>query len=1097
MSFQKCENKVVSKTFFYHIIIFFITLIYFIPLLFNFHNNSLLITKFGLFSYGDAIAPNFLGLFILLSSILNLSVKLTYVLFLIIATFLSMEGSFIFLYYSILSITKNSFRLSHSFIFGLLMIFASMFFVFNTFIVNNFDMGPEFYPFFTLALGLVAFSIFHNINSKTKLIFIFSLSALITFQYYGYTLLPLYFDITYLLVFVPIFYFIKKLKWGLISIILSNIIFLVFSGAVSAFSIINGNTYALGNFPYFRPINLIEEHADLLVGSLQKLESITGLNFNLGFTNSILYIEILTLIILSIIIFLFIVKYILYGIDKKTTIFLIILFLLVLVAVPFYNGMNALAAFAISITKSHFVNYQHLGIVLTALNEGRIELFPFYTLVTLLIAISFSEIYNGSIKEDNTLNSIIKRKKYSVTAFISILIIVVLLFTSFSTTVGGYTYANIEKDSPTYAYAVHSNLPDDRTLLYTDPNMFYPGNFYPGQMEMQQDIPDLPMFENFVNMESSPLVNVVLNTMSPSDFIYRSGQEPFIGNYSTSHGYDIISNSPDNVTVGSPVFVLGSMETFDQFLLNNYYLKDKVTRYSAYENATVDYGRFSYYNISNTYLSYLDHKGGIVELNLNASLITNIKVNTGYTFGFSQTDGYYPSHDNNTPSIGISKISSISQALSMYDNDPASFQMVGSNYLNVANTMFSYDKQTNIPFNGPNFNVTMLLYGTGDNMIDGFVDYNGYWYQSDSPFSLDDVKYFYSQSYLDSPSNISYNFTISELSVNPLYRNIIPIYYDSLFGNLTNIKNIIQNSAFVITGKNYNNNDIIGSEIVSESNISKIEPSAYAIDYETNGWYQVFSGDPAQSALYGEDIPPVLNPDQVGYSDYYGYAQSFINGSVLKIPTKESGNMVMAMNILFSPAGGDIIITTGHNSYNISTVSNNPYYKWVFLNVNMDKSLEITNVHGIQSINDIAFMVASQLSYLKNFTSSILLGHNNTPTVTINVGIDQYKTSPVSFDNTFNVNNTKSFIVEYPDPLYTGFNTQVSNASYYSALSWGYFPSIIVYNIDSHNIGIKYYQMTNIINLIIPFIPFLAIPIIYFTPFIYRKIKKIRLVMQH
>lgn len=1092
MSEEKNSDETMFRHPIYHLVIILLSVVYFIPLLLTLNHYPISVTKFALFSYGDTITPNFLGIFLLLSSIMDLGVKLTYLIFLIIATFLSIEGSFTFIYFAVLSLTKSRYHLTHSFSFGLLMIPASLFLVFNTFIVNNYDMGPEFFAFFTLALGLVAISVFCNFTMRAKLLSIFSLSALMTLQYNGYALLPFYFDITFLLIFIPLLYFRKKLKWGIILIFSSNLLFVVFSGAISAFSLISGNAYSLGNFPFFRPINLIEEHADLLIGSLNTLQSITGLNFNLSFANSILFAEMMSLVVLFVILIIFVINYVLQGLDKTFTVFLIILSLIVMMVIPLYQGMNVLSILVVIITSSHTMTYQHLGIVLTAFNADRIELFPYYTLISLIIGLSFSKIYNGSIKEDNALPIIKKGKKITFTLFIIVIVIIILLFTSFSTSIGGYSYADIDKSSPTYAYAVQTNLPDDRTLIYSNPNMFYPGNFYPGEMQMQQDIPDLPMFENFANIESSPLVNPVLNTMSPSDFIYKSGQEPFLNNYSTSLGYNIISNSNDNVTVGYPVFVLGSMETFDQFLLNNYYLRDNITTYNGYKNATVDYGRYSYYHLSNTYLSALENRGSIVEINLNAFLVNSIKANTGYTFGFSQNDTYYPSSNDNAPSIGVSKIFTASQAMSMYDSDPASFQMVGSNYLNAANTMFSYDKESNIPFRGSDINVTILLYGMGSNMADGFVDYHGYWYQSHNLFPVDNASYFYSQSYLDSPSNISYNFTISKLSVNPLYKNVIPVYYDSLFGNLSNIKDIIQNSAVVITGKNYNSNDILGSEIEAESNISKIEPSAYAIDGEANGWYQVFSGDPAQSALYSENVPPVLFPDQVGYSAYFGYAQSFVNMSVLKIPTSESGSKIIALNILFSPAGGDIMIGTGQNSYNISTVSNTPYYKWVFVKAKIDKSLEITNLHGIQSINDIAFMSKTQLNYLEHITSNIILGYNNITDGMINIDLDQYETSPVCFYNTFSVNNTKSFIVEYPDPLYTGFETKITNASYYSALSWGYFPSIMVHGITSHAVKIKYYQKTNIISFMFPFIPFIAIPVIFLAPIVYRKIKKIR-----
>ncbi|MEM3489432.1 MAG: hypothetical protein QXO75_07255, partial [Nitrososphaerota archaeon] len=944
-----------------------------------------------------------------------------------------------------------------------------------------------------IALGISAFSMIYEFSPWVKGTLILLLASLLMMQYYGYTLSPLYFDMTYILIFMPISYFRKKMKWSLLLLFSANIIFFIFSSAYSALPLLQGNSSSLGAFPYFRPLNLIHEQANLGV-SRSFIQDLTGLNFNISFFKSLSNFEHAILFVLVVIVIIQMIEFETKGLNKCKVTLMIIFALLIVMNMPYKNNISLISTLPVYLVSHHIVTYQHLGIILTAFDVNRLILFPYYALLALLIGASSSSVIIKS-KKKNIVKPKETYRKYSKATIplVAVLLVIVLLLASSSLSLGEYSYASINVESPTYAYASSSKLPDDRTLLYSNPFMFYPGNFYPSYEQMQQDIPDLPMFMNFVNVESSPLVNALLNTMPPSDFVFRSGTEPFLTNYTTSEGYNIIHNSPENVTTGYPVFVIGSMETFDQYLLTHYFTNQYSAKYTSYKDATENLGRFSYYEVPNNYTSCLYDKGGIVEINLNASINTTEK-SIGYYFGFSSNDTSQSNSGDLAPSITIASINSRNQALSLYNGDPVSLQLLGSNYVSFGN-MFSYDKQTNIPFRGNSSgNITIILYGLGNSEVEGFIDYHGYWYQSVRPFPVTDINYFYSDAYL-STLGILYNFTISKLAINSHYINLIPIYYDSMFSNLSSLKSAIEDSNILIYGRNYNESDLIGSETVIMDNVTNLQPSAYAIDYQGEGWYQVFSGDPAQSALYAQYIPPVLFPDQVGYSDYYGYAQSFSNNTSLDIPVNTIGNRVIGLNILFSPGGGNISVNTGSQTNIIFTESDHPYYSWVFLNVSMDGKLKITNINGIQSINDISILTVKQFSFLERFTDALLKGKSYFKSMAGKIQFigGQFTASPVSFFSILKITNSSlPIIVEYPSPLYSNFHTLISTGSYLNILSWGYFPSQIIYNTTSAVIVDHYYQHTSILSEFIPLIPLISIPLIYFVSIMYaRKRKKV------
>ena len=1024
-------------------------------------------------TFGTSYFPgSFMQFWMELMGHFNVSLYYNYLSLAIVSLYLSILGSYVFLSNIVTFVqgqkVDGEVPEFDRFLRSVLILLASLVMVMNPFFASNYSLGVNFLPFLMLSLAVSSEAIKFPILDKRFISLLFLAGFLLYFGYGGYILLPFYFAIIFLVIAVPASYKIAPLHRTFVVITFSLLLFLLSSGVLSFLRDSLSGTLG-GLFPYFRPLNLTHEYALLSTSSL--MQAYSGLSFNIGFTSSTLsLLESTIILILVLIILMTAILYIVLA-RRKLIILLLELIVVIILSVPYANNIPIIGYLPLYIISSHTFTYIHYGEILSVFDANRLLLFIYWSVFSALIAVGavflVSSVNLLKLSGSLSKNNFPRRLKVLTTTVLPIVAILVILLASYSTVIGAYNSLSFDTNSPTYAYASHGNISYDRMLLFQNENSFYPGNFYPGYMQTQADIPDKPMYVNFVNLESSPIVKAGLDSLPPASFVYNNGSENFIDGGKLSDGYNFISNSNENVTVGYPVFVLGSQYTFDQYIFKNYYTELNTTHIESYVNASINYGRFAYYSLPHEYLSYLNHTGGLIELNLNVKILKNIQNGTAYTFGFSNASQYYPLGTNEL-SVGIGVFNQSSSSVLFGSGNPIIRDFNSTEYLSTSSYSTSYNLENYIPFDGNSTgNISFVFFNSGKNGIYGFIDYGGQWYQSLTNYSISDLIYFYSQAYLDQPSGISYNFTVSDLQINPNYKNVIPIYYDSPFGNLDAFIEAVRHTDLIIRGKNFPLSDLVGSLMDFSSNSTVINPSAYSISMPENGWYQVFADGAAQSSYSGEYIPPVIDQPVFGYSAYDGFAQSIIENSSFTVPTgmTSPGLHSLEMNLLFSPVGGNLIIDAGGSRYIVNTIANNSYYGWINLNVSGPFSkLGIVDKTGVQSINQIVLSPVSTHNYFVRLAESILsIGHSQvlSELPQLNVTSSSFNTKPVMYSATISLNYTPkslSIMMEYSNPTYSGFKVSSTSSTSFIVPAWASFPAIIVYNLTTNKPNVKYYE---------------------------------------
>ena len=1058
-------------------------------------------------SFGASFFPDtFEQLWMVTLSHLGISLYYIYLSFAIVSLYLSLLGSYIFIRNTVILIHGRNQNgiLNHnnSLTLSIVILFSSILLSMNPFFANNFNLGVGFILFLSLSLAMASEAIKFSVLDKRMVSLVTLTSFLLIFGYYGYILIPVYFAIIFLIIIIPASYRVVPITRPIYVLIVSEILFFVFSGSAGFITgSLSGSAESL--FPFFRPLNLEHEYSLLSTSSI--FRSIAGLSFNVGFSSGQLLLIGLFIIVLIAVTLVLYILFAYISCRKKPLFLLLELFIVINMSFPYTGNLPVIALIPVYLISSHIVTYNHLGEILSIFDANRFLLFPYWFLLPVILATVISFVANyEKVVNGNRSSYLAKHQKKIKNVFrVSVIVfcLTILILASYSVFVGPYNYLNLEKNSPTYAYTIRGNDSYNRMLLYQNANIFYPGNIYPSWMQMQADIPDKPTYINFLNMESSPLVSTLLNALPPASFIYSNGTEKFLHGSSLANGYKVIKNSNANVTVGYPIFVLGSQYTFDRYIFHNYYKNINATTLTGYSNASMGDGRCVYYSIPSDYIQTLERKGGMVDINTNIRLLSAIKNGTAYTFGLSNESQYYPGGSNEL-SFGIGSFNKTSSTTLLGSGNPISNDFNYSEYLSIGNA-HSYDLENYIPFQGNDVgNVSIIFYNSGTGGIYGFIDYGGQWYQSETNYSVSQIRYFYSQAYLDSTNGINYNITFSRLIRNNAYQNLIPIYYDSPFGNERALINSIKYSDLMAEGKNYHLSDLVGSFLVNSANSTLINPSAYSIEQPQNGWYQVFSDGAAQSSFSAEYIPPVLDPPVYGYGTYTGFAQSVVENSTFTVPIGglNSGEKYLDINLLFSPAGGDLNITSGGKSYLIDTRSNSSYYGWVGFNIsgNIGK-LKIRDVTGIQSLNQIVSASISSYKYFLKLALSLNLNNNFTSLSSlppINVISTSYKTGPVNYGTYMDINNKTNvnIILEYSNPTYSNFLDSSTNSESFLLSSWASFPAIMIHNITARSLQIKFFESNvSYYSGYLPFVEFQGIWLPFLVSFVFKK-KSVKLV---
>lgn len=1069
---RKIESRFVKKLII-NVLIFAIPLAYYSP---KFIATSSIGSKgFVTSAFGANYFPaSFMQFWMVLMERFDVSLYYNYLSLSIVSLYLSILGSYVFL--------TNVLSLAHSegesavggqnraFSFSITLIILSLLMSANPFFSDNYDLGVGSIPFLMLSLASVSEALRFKFSDWRFFSLVF-LTGFFLILSYAYILLPVYFVMIFISILIPVSYKVIPMLRVLVAILLSIILFFVGSG-ISGF-ITGSLSGSLGGlFPYFRPLNLEHEYALLSVSGL--LKAVSGLSFNVSFSQStLILLELLTISLLIFLALIIIVAYIFHG-KKKPLVFFLLFFVTLILSLPYKNNIPLIGYVPIFIISNHIVMYNHLGEALSIFDSNRLLLFLYWILLPATFAVGISTLSfrsrSGSAGLSGSKKNLVKRYKLISNATIVIISIFIILIVILSSMNGPYNYLNLDKSSPTYSYANSENDSYNRMLLYQNQNLFYPGNIYPSYMEMQADIPDKPMYVNFLNMESSPLIIPTLNSLPPASFIYQKNTERFIHGTRLTDNFNEISNTNGNVTVGYPAFVLGSQYTFDQYIFNNYFMRTNETSFKSYNDTYYNYGRFAYYSIPNELLSYLNNLGGMIEINTDIKITSPIQNGSAYTFGISNASQYYPLGVNELGfGIGVFNRSTVPALLG--NGNPITNGFNYSEYLSVGNA-FSYNLEDYIPFQGNAVhNVSIVFYNSGLNGILGFIDYGGQWYQSLSNYSISQIRYFYSQAYLDSPSGIAYNVTLFELHLNNHYKNIIPIFYDSPFANLGQLIKTIDHSDLLVKGHDFSISDLIGSFLEASGNSTTINPSAYSIQKPQDGWYQVFSDGAAQSSYSAEYIPPVIDYPVFGYNGYDGFAQSVINNSIFTVPvsTLHSGKFILDLNLLFSPFGGYLTVNVDGKSFNIDSHANSSYYGWYGINVSGNiNSLNIRDDNGVQSINQIVLSSLSSYRYFVKLANQVLAEAsftNLSDLPSFNVTKTTYGVSPIVYEATISTqrNFFGNLILEYSNPTYySGFSVSTINSSSILLPTWASFPAIIVYNTTGNSLNIKYSESASV-----------------------------------
>jgi hypothetical protein len=1029
------------------------------------------------------------------------SLYYNYLSFAVVCLYLSLLGSYIFLY-NVSEIIQmrnklNSSKINNSFTRNVILVTISLTISINPFFANNYELGVGFILFLTLSLAAASEALKFNTFDYRFISLLFLTSFFLILGYGEYILLPVYFIVIFITILIPVTYkTIPKIRVFLFAL-LSSLSFYFFSGE-SGFILSSVSGYHNNLFPFFRPVNLEHEYALLSVSGI--IKAISGLSFNISFSQLVLsYLEGIAIVNLYLVIIFVVFSYWLSG-KKKPIMLFTELTIVIILSLP-YNGLIPIIGYIpLFLISNHTFLYNHLGEVLSIFDVNRLLLFPYWFLLGVIAAISISiNLSKLSLSKGDSFHEIkseLRRHKSFFNKLVVIFLLTIFIMAALTTMIGPYNYLNFEKSSPTYAYANNANDSYNRILFYQNPSLFYPGNIYPSYMEMQADIPDKPVYENFVNMESSPLISPTLNSLPPASFVYHNNTERFVNGRTLSSSYNCISNQNENVTVGYPIFIIGSQYTFDQFIFNNYYKIKTMYNFSSVNKSSKDYGRFNYFNIPTKLLKHLSEAGNLIEINTNIELQRLIKNDSAYTFGVSNSSAYFPT-GNNEMCFGIASFNSSSIGDILGVGNPIDNAVKYSEYLSIKNA-FSYNLQNFIPIQGNEVkNVTVIFYNGGKSGIFGFINFNGQWYQSQDNYSISQIKYFYFQAYQDFPQEVHYNITMSELIVNKLYKNVIPIYYDSTFSNISQLTKTIERSDLVIEANNFSVSNLVGSYIEACKNSTIINPSAYSIEEPEDGWYQAFPDGAAQSSYFSEDIPIVVDQPYFGYNAYDGFAQSVVGGSSFKIPINDlqDGGYKLELNLLFSPFGGNLTISYCGKEVNISTFANSSYYSWYGININGNpKSLKITNQNGVQSINQIAILKVNSYIQLKELVIHLLNSLSSKSFYNLQnyeVIKSSLKVFPVQFNAQIKVlsNFMDNLIVEYSNPTYSDFSKYSTNSVSLLTATCGAFPSIIVSKIKKDNITVEFYEQRSV--YFSGYLPYLEIQLVW-IPVVIDKIIKNR-----
>ncbi|MEM3858899.1 MAG: hypothetical protein QW478_05780 [Candidatus Micrarchaeaceae archaeon] len=809
-----------------------------------------------------------------------------------------------------------------------------------TFIYPYFGFSYIAFMNFAIYLSLCALISKNRFVDMKVIIPILGAGFFLTLAIIVYPLILVFYVTILLSIGLPVALYIKKkMRFALITLFTLVIYSLSAPSIYSLFeAVAAGETFSYNgiahvfNLVYYIPYITLPQVSNILY-------SLTGLN-SIAFPNSLYLMAILIIVLLLIIVMLF-----LFSNNKIFISFLLLAFSIILLLNLDFSGHSIVENFVIYSITRHILTFNHYGSLMTVFDGNREMLFLFWYVFSAIIATSVSSFkFNTKIagKSKKILTETIK--------FSPIPVIVVLLILLIP--IGSSSIPSIQQ-TPSFNYT--ESFPYYNQFLFTQNTTNF-GNawVFPPAYVTEPLGNDYPLLIETLQAQSSPFFKQIDGDLPPSTTLVNPSDPTLYGISSPKIGeYKLIRNfNESNVIAGYPVFVIGSFGTFNNLVQET--ASEIIPNSTRTLSMQPVLGGMNNSPMPNYYLDSLNSSTFMsisFQMKMNGSQV--YANNGGFMVGIdsnSSTSGY--GTGNSFVGLGISYDNgAYSYFLSAYSGFPQNF--TGWNIDVEFTNSDRWESLAFLTYEGRNLALNFSIIETRvGSMYFIYVNIDDKWYYINSynTFQQEALTF---QEYRQRTKNISLNVSYSLIKVGGSIP-LLPIMYDTPFGDGKSFLSSLNTSSYVVFGKNYDIQDLIFSYLAYNSNASITIPSAYAINYPQKGWFQVFPSNDPQGAYYAESINPSILPIQVGYGPSVGYAESILDNSSFQVPLKRtvSSGDTVAMNILYSPMGGILKLNFGNSSYRIDTFSNTSYFKWVYFNSTCKFSaMSVENVRGIQSIN--------------------------------------------------------------------------------------------------------------------------------------------------
>ncbi|MGC8558334.1 MAG: hypothetical protein ACP5NC_05010 [Nitrososphaeria archaeon] len=895
-----------------------------------------------------------------------------------------------------------------------------------------------------------------------------------------YPLIFVFYISIFLLIGIPVSLYLKSKVKFLITIISVPLLYFLFDDGIVLFSVVKGSSSISYSTTAIHVLNLVYYENFIYLKSLGALFGITGLN-SLYSGSYLYYFAIPILALLAIMAF--------FSTRKKGLTLTLFFILIIIIGINMpVSGQTAVSYIVVFLIKTHIIRFNHFGFLATIFDGNRETLIVYwYVFVSALTLVLFELPEMGaSNKKLKGIKRYFNKTHMARMGALPFLLVLVILLLSF----GQFTLSTSQimpiSSSPSINYVINSKTVNYNQYIFLQNTHYWSSQYIFNPSQVMSPVGnDYPFYMELLNVENSPYLNYFERSFPPSTLLLSDTHNIyFANNLGKVSSFKVLTNfNNSNVVLGDPVFVVGSAEAYNSFMEN--YLSG-INVSPSYNTAVpvkldgVTYEQIPGLSSLNKFQfieSHFNVSGlNISQLSPNGVLNVGIASNSSNPYGYGVGNSFFGIFISNNPQRYLSGygLSGKGWLISIMCTNSSSWYDLGqipifSNTLNLSFTIIQH-----ITANSDYFYLNIL----------------GNWYSFHFYNSFPKEHYTLLE-YRENDPNVSVNVTTKYFSPPSHVNNYIPVFYDSPFTSFQSFIKSLNSSQFIIIGNGYNPNDLYISYLIFSGKAGLVTPSSYAIDFPGSGWFQVFSSNDPQGAFYSENVPSNVLPVQGFYGQATGFAESISGNESLKVPigsTVRPGS-VIALNVLFSPVGGNLSIVFGNESFNINTFSVDSSYRWVdfYANSTVD-SVTLKNLNGVQSVNLIAYFSKNDLLSAENFVNSLLKGKAF-------VDSGMFRSNNVTASGTFDANAYQSSIflhgkingpvvVVIPHDYPLGESLRINNASGLYVPVWGSFTGILIWNYASNEAVIKltnYQYFTGIESYLPLFIIFLIA--------IYEKIK--------